>query len=233
MCKASSRRDAPRTSEAHSIARSRAGRSPPTRPSEPAIAAGRSRRSSTRAKGYAALGRYGQAAGLLDRALKLAEDSPDRSQVPWILSRLGNILIATGPADAAETTLRRALEMAREGGDTSLTIAVLNDLGNFLATRRKAAEAVVVYRESAALAERAGDVPQSMRGRVNLARALRQSGDARGPGRPWTPCWLQPSRRPPLARRRCSSSASAWAIASSAGPALIPATSCCGAPAGL
>ena len=131
-------------------------------------------------EGYAALGRYGQAAGLLDRALKLAEDSPDRSQVPWILSRLGNILIATGPADAAETTLRRALEMAREGGDTSLTIAVLNDLGNFLATRRKAAEAVVVYRESAALAERAGDVPQSMRGRVNLARALRQSGDARG-----------------------------------------------------
>ena len=131
-------------------------------------------------EGYAALGRYGQGAAFLDTALKLAEDSADRSQVPWILSRLGNMLIATGPADVAETTLRRALEMARAGGDTPLTMAVLNDLGNFLSTRHKSAEAVAAYRESVALAERAGDAPQAMRGRVNLARALRQSGDARG-----------------------------------------------------
>jgi CHAT domain-containing protein len=129
---------------------------------------------------YAALGRYRQAVGVLDRALKLAEGSEDRSQVPWILSRLGNNLIATGPADVAETTLRRSLDMAREGGDTALTIAVLNDLGNFLATRRKTPEAVAAYRESVALAERAGDASQATRARVNLARALGHSGDARG-----------------------------------------------------
>jgi len=58
--------------------------------------------------------------------LKLAEGSKERAQVPWILSRLGNILIATGPADAAEITLRRALDMARESGDTALTVAALN-----------------------------------------------------------------------------------------------------------
>ena len=69
--------------------------------------------------------------------------------------------------------------MAREGGDTALTAAVLNDLGNFLATRRKAPEAVAVYRESAALAERTGDISQRTRARVNLARALREAGDAR------------------------------------------------------
>ena len=128
---------------------------------------------------YAALGRYRQAVGVLDRALKLAEGSEERAHVPWILSRLGNVLIATGPPDAAEITLRRALNMAREGGDTALTAAVLNDLGNFLATRRKAPEAVAVYRESAALAERTGDISQRTRARVNLARALREAGDAR------------------------------------------------------
>ena len=128
---------------------------------------------------YAALGRYRQAVRVLDRALKLAEGSEERAQVPWILSRLGNILIATGPPDAAEITLRRALDMARESGDTALTVAVLNDLGNFLANRRKAPEAVAAYRESAALAERAGDASQGTRARVNMARALRQSGDLR------------------------------------------------------
>jgi len=131
-------------------------------------------------EGQAALGRYGQAAAVLDRALKVAEGSPDRSNVPWILSRLGNILIATGPADAAETTLRRALQMAREGGDAPLTIAVLNDLGNFLTIRRQNAEAVAAYRESVTIAERTGDTAQAMRGRVNLARALRLFGDAPG-----------------------------------------------------
>src|SRR5262249_6919975 len=88
--------------------------------------------------------------------------------------------IATGPADAAETTLRRALQMAREGGDAPLTVAVLNDLGNFLTIRAKSGEAVAAYRESVALAEQAGDTMQALRGRVNLARALRLSGDARG-----------------------------------------------------
>jgi tetratricopeptide (TPR) repeat protein len=101
---------------------------------------------------YAVLGRYRQAVGVLDRALKLAESSEDRSQVPWILSRLGNVLIATGPADTAETTLKRSLDMARDGRDPALTAAVLNDLGNFLMTRRKAREAVAAYRESTALA---------------------------------------------------------------------------------
>jgi CHAT domain-containing protein len=129
---------------------------------------------------YAALGRYGQAAAGLERALGLAEDGPRRGHVPWILSRLGNVLIVTGPADAAETTLRRSLQMSREGTDTPLTIAVLNDLANLLSIRRKMPEAVAAYRESVTLAERAGDASQAMRGRVNLARALRQSGDGRG-----------------------------------------------------
>jgi CHAT domain-containing protein len=129
---------------------------------------------------YAALGRYGQAASALERALSLAEDARYRSFVPWILSRLGNVLIVTGPPDAAETTLRRSLEMARETADTPLATGVLNDLGNLLSMRRKMPDAVAAYRESVTLAERAGDTAQAMRGRVNLARALRQSGDTRG-----------------------------------------------------
>ena len=129
---------------------------------------------------YTVLGRYRQAVAVLDRALKLAEASADRSDVPWVLARLGNVLIATGPPDAAEITLRRSLDMAREGGNTALGIAVLNDLGNFLTNRKKLPEAITAYRESVTLAERAGDASQLARARVNLARALRQSGDDRG-----------------------------------------------------
>jgi len=62
---------------------------------------------------YTVLGRYRQAVAVLDRALKLAEASGDRADVPWVLARLGNVLIATGPPDAAEITLRRSLDMAR------------------------------------------------------------------------------------------------------------------------
>jgi CHAT domain-containing protein len=54
---------------------------------------------------------------------------------------------------------------------------VLNDFGNFLAMRRRTPEAVAAYRESVTLAERAGDASQRSRTRVNLARALRQSGN--------------------------------------------------------
>jgi len=129
---------------------------------------------------YTVLGRYRQAVAVLDRALKLAEASGNRADVPWVLARLGNVLIATGPSDAAEITLRRSLDMAREGGNTALGIAVLNDLGNFLTNRKKLPEAIAAYRESVTLAERAGDTSQLARARVNLARALRRGGDARG-----------------------------------------------------
>ena len=54
---------------------------------------------------------------------------------------------------------------------------MLNDFGNFLAMRRRTPEAVAAYRESVTLAERAGDASQRSRTRVNLARALRQSGN--------------------------------------------------------
>lgn len=148
---------------------------------------------------YAALGRYGQAAATLERALSLAEDARYRAFVPWILSRLGNVLIVTGPPDAAETTLRRSLEMARETADAPLAVGVLNDLGNLLSMRRKMPEAVAAYRESVALAERVGDTGQAMRGRVNLARALRQSGDTRG-ARDTLDAVLAPAEQSPPSR---------------------------------
>src|SRR5262245_37990261 len=46
---------------------------------------------------YAALGRYRQAATVLDAAVGVAEKSGDQSRLAWILARLGNVLIATGP----------------------------------------------------------------------------------------------------------------------------------------
>ena len=90
------------------------------------------------AEGYAALGSYRQAVGLLDRALQVAE-----------------------------ATLRGALEMAREGGDQALAAGLLNDLGNQLASRKAMPEAIAAYRESASLAAVTGQELLAASARTN------------------------------------------------------------------
>ena len=125
-----------------------------------------------------ALGRYRQAAHVLDDALKVAEQTKQTARVRLLLARRGNILVAIGPGAAAETLLRRALAMARDAGDDALAAAVLNDLGNALMTLRKLDEAAAAYREAGGIADRTGDAVLATRARVNLSAALRRGGNA-------------------------------------------------------
>ena len=181
------------------------------------------------AEGYSALGQYRQSVGVLDRALEVAEASGDRSQVPWILSRLGSPLIATGPPQAAEATLRRALGMAREAADRPLAAGLLNDLGNQLASRKEMPEALANYRESAALAESSGRGFLVAQPRINEARGRPVPRPKRAP-RSTMPSigWTDRALR---GRLRSRSSASESVTASFGRWSRIrPATCCCAPP---
>ena len=98
------------------------------------------------------LGQYRQAATTLGTALDLAQAAGDQRRAASIGAALGNVYIALGPPETAESYLRGALAVAREVPDPALVAVALNDLGNLLATQSKYAEAVAAYRESIALA---------------------------------------------------------------------------------
>ena len=51
-------------------------------------------------------------------------------QMASVLGSLGNVYIATGPAETAHEYLSAGLSMAREMGDSALAAGILNNLGN-------------------------------------------------------------------------------------------------------
>ena len=104
------------------------------------------------ARAQSELGQYHRAAVSLGTALKLAVAAEDRQRTASISAALGNVYIALGPPETAESYLRGALVVARGLDDSGLAAATLNDLGNLLATQKRYAEAVVAYRESLGLA---------------------------------------------------------------------------------
>jgi CHAT domain-containing protein len=125
------------------------------------------------------LGRYQQAAASLTTALDLANAAGDRRRAASIGAALGNVFIALGPPETAETYLRSALGVARDLPDPELAAVALNDLGNLLATQTKYAEAVAAYRESIALSTDPRQRLLRARTRINAAAALREEGHAR------------------------------------------------------
>jgi CHAT domain-containing protein len=125
------------------------------------------------------LGQYQQAAASLTTALDLANAAGDRRRAASIGAALGNVFIALGPPETAETYLRSALGVARDLPDPELAAVALNDLGNLLATQTKYAEAVAAYRESIALSTDPRQRLLRARTRINAAAALREEGHAR------------------------------------------------------
>src|SRR5207253_853051 len=113
------------------------------------------------------------------------------------LAALGDVYVALGPSETAESYLKRSLAIAREAGNTNLTAAGLNNLGNLLATERKYEEAITVYRESIALADQGGDAALAVRALSNAAAALRKHGDAREANRLLDRAWDHVRPLPP------------------------------------
>src|SRR5215470_16358111 len=126
------------------------------------------------ADAQAGLGQYRQAAASLGTALDLANVAGDRRRAALIGAALGNVLVALGALEPAETYLRNALGFARELPDPALAAATLNDLGNLLSTETKYAEAVAAYSESIVLASDPGQRLLRARTRSNAVVALRE-----------------------------------------------------------
>ena len=80
----------------------------------------------------AASGRAGEAAGAIERAVRLAPDSPRH------LALLGTVRLAARDGPAAEASLRRALELAPDGADVRIA------LGRALLMEKRAGDAVAV-----------------------------------------------------------------------------------------
>jgi tetratricopeptide (TPR) repeat protein len=100
------------------------------------------------AQAYRSLGQYRDALKNLESALALAEASGDRAQTALAMGTIGDVYIATGPAEAAQKYLQEALRRAKEINNDGLVAIVLNN-GNLSSSQKKYAEALSFYKESA------------------------------------------------------------------------------------
>ncbi len=132
------------------------------------------------AQAYQALGQYQQALHNLQVAHALAERVGESAQMAIVLGHLGNVHIATGPAEAAERFLGRALTLARSLDHAVITAEILNNLGNFLMSQSQFAEALAAYRESGQLAAEHERPALEASAWTNAAIAARQAGDYTG-----------------------------------------------------
>jgi CHAT domain-containing protein/Tfp pilus assembly protein PilF len=125
------------------------------------------------AQAYQSLGQYSEALKNLELALTAAKSSADNVQIAEVLGRLGDLYIATGPADTAEKYLNEGLRAAKEldNRDLSqdLSAIILNNLGNLLAAQKKYPEALAAYSESAALAKGRNNPSLVTRAMINAA----------------------------------------------------------------
>jgi len=128
------------------------------------------------AQAQSSLGRYREAVGSLEAALRLAQGSGDRGRIAAVLAALGNAHALLGLPETAAGHLEGALALAREARAPALTASVLNDLGNLRSTEGKHADALAAYRESIRLARDSGSPMLGARASTNAATALRQSG---------------------------------------------------------
>ncbi|MBI4001295.1 MAG: CHAT domain-containing protein [Nitrospira defluvii] len=108
----------------------------------------------------------------LQTALKLSEQTGNRTLTATILGRLGSAAYALGKGDQATEHLTKALALAREEHKTALVAGLLNDLGNVLASRNQFAEAIDVFAESKNLATQTNQSALAATAQTNAAMAL-------------------------------------------------------------
>jgi CHAT domain-containing protein/lipopolysaccharide biosynthesis regulator YciM len=128
------------------------------------------------AQAYQALGHYQQAVQSLEVALVLATRTADRAQIAAVLSSLGDISIATGPANKAEPLLREALRLAQDLGDAGLAARIRHNLGNLFMSQHKPQEALGIYRDVAVSATQTGAPTVAASALTHAAMAAVQSG---------------------------------------------------------
>lgn len=117
------------------------------------------------------IGRYGDARAALVKAMNMAKERGDQSQLTVILGRLGTLYFAVGQNQEALQSLSDAVELSRASENQPLTANLLNDLGNVFAAEDRRVEALNAYSESLSLAKATGNDLLAVTATINSAKA--------------------------------------------------------------
>lgn len=151
-----------------------------------AAADGYARDANTHAQGHAlirlgqayhALGHYPKALHSLEAALSLAKQTHDPLQLAMALGSLGDVRIATGELQEAETLLQQAFHLSTQSQYDGPAASIANNRGNLLMTQAKPRDALAAYQQSVKIAQRAGQTALVVRAHINAATAALQAGE--------------------------------------------------------
>jgi CHAT domain-containing protein/Tfp pilus assembly protein PilF len=123
------------------------------------------------AQAFRSLGQYRDALKNLESALAIADAAGDHAQTALAMATLGDVYIATGPAEVAQKYLQEGLRRAKELNNDGLSATILNNLGNLASAQKKYPEALSFYKESASLAKLGKTPPLAVTATINAATA--------------------------------------------------------------
>jgi CHAT domain-containing protein len=126
---------------------------------------------------YQSIGKYRTGLEKLKAALELAGRKGLESQMPMVLSKLGNAYILINQLGDAETHLKESISLSAKENNIEVQSSALNYLGNLYSIRNMHNEALSSYKESAMLSEKTQDRLLSARILANTARALSHIGN--------------------------------------------------------
>jgi len=129
-----------------------------------------------KAEAYLAIGQYYKATSNLKSALALAKASGDDQLAAQIASSLGTALMLSNQTDEARELLEKAVAGEQAEGHMGPAAVAGNNLGSLLASQGKYDAAISTYQRAVSDAREGGNAQLAVKGLVNTARAMVESG---------------------------------------------------------
>jgi predicted ATPase/tRNA A-37 threonylcarbamoyl transferase component Bud32 len=127
---------------------------------------------------FSALGEFEEALGSYKRALKIDQELGDRAQIALKLANIGQVYVDCGDTDRAEQYLKKALAIAEQLRDQATAADASITLGQAYLKRGEILRARKVLERGLALATQLSERYQEIRGRLYLALARLECGEA-------------------------------------------------------
>jgi class 3 adenylate cyclase/tetratricopeptide (TPR) repeat protein len=125
------------------------------------------------------VGRFDEAASLLEATVRSARDLGDEPLLGRALNALGNVRIRLGELDAAEALFEEDLAISRRGEENVGISTTLGNIGRVCRTRGDFPRAIRCYREALRYAARARSASETAYAVGNLGTVLYCLGDLR------------------------------------------------------
>lgn len=130
-----------------------------------------------KAEAYLAIGQSYKATNNLKSALMLAESTGDEQLAAQVTASLGAAYMLSNRADEARELLEKAVAGEHAEGRLNSAAIAGNNLGNLLASLGEYDAAINVYKRAVSDAREGGDTKLVLKGSVNIARAMVDSGN--------------------------------------------------------